>query len=77
MSRGVLRRNFKRVEVSDVGKPELKGLIGKSIGEIARDRGREGQEFETMLDLAIEDDLNISFRSANFQYQRRAAGQAH
>ncbi len=48
MSKGVLRRNFKRVEVSDVGKPELKGLIGKSVADIARDRGREGYEFETI-----------------------------
>ena len=66
MSKGVLRRNFKRVEVSDVGKPELKGLIGKSVADIARERGREGNEFETMLDLAIEDDLNISFSQAVF-----------
>src|SRR5579871_391435 len=66
MSKGVLRRNFKRVEVSDVGKPELKHLIGKSVADIARDRGREGYEFETMLDLAIEDDLDISFAQSVF-----------
>ncbi len=66
MNRGVLRRNWKRVEVCDVGKPELKSLIGKTIAQIARDRGREGQEFETVLDLAIEDDLNIAFTQAVF-----------
>jgi N-acyl-D-amino-acid deacylase len=66
MSRGILRRNWKRVEVCDVGRPELKGLVGKTVAEIARDRAREGQEFETMLDLAIEDDLNISFAQAIF-----------
>src|SRR5262249_25096248 len=66
MSRGILRRNWKRVEVCDVGKPELRSLIGKTVAQIARDRGREGQEFETMLDLAIEDDLNISFTQAVF-----------
>ncbi len=66
MSRGILRRNWKRVEVCDVGRPELKGLVGKTVAEIARDRGREGQEFETMLDLAIEDDLDISFAQAIF-----------
>ncbi|HKA52693.1 MAG TPA: amidohydrolase family protein, partial [Candidatus Binatia bacterium] len=66
ISRGVLRRNWKRVEVCDVGKPELKSLIGKTVAQIARDRGREGQEFETVLDLAIEDDLNISFTQAVF-----------
>jgi N-acyl-D-aspartate/D-glutamate deacylase len=66
MNRGVLRRNWKRVEVCDVGKPELKNLIGKTVAEIARVRGHEGREFETMLDLAIEDDLNIAFAQAVF-----------
>lgn len=66
MSKGVLRRNFKRVEVCEVGKLELKGLIGRSVAEIARERGREGREFEAMLDLAIEDDLNITFAQAVF-----------
>lgn len=66
MSKGVLRRNFKRVEVCEVGKLELKGLIGRSVADIARERGREGREFEAMLDLAIEDDLNITFAQAVF-----------
>jgi len=66
MSKGVLRRNFKRVEVCEVGKPELKGLVGKSVADIARERGCEGREFEAMLDLAIEDDLNITFAQAVF-----------
>ena len=66
MNRGVLRRNWKRVEICEVGKPELKSLIGKTVAQIARERGREGHEFETMLDLAIEDDLNISFTQAVF-----------
>lgn len=66
MNGGVLRRNFNRVEVCDVGKPEMRSLIGKSVAEIARTRGREGHEFETMLDLAIEDDLNVSFMQAVF-----------
>jgi N-acyl-D-aspartate/D-glutamate deacylase len=66
MKGGVLRRNFNRVEVCDVGKPEMRSLIGKSVTEIARTRGREDHEFETMLDLAIEDDLNVSFMQAVF-----------
>ena len=66
MSRGVLRRNWKRVEVCEVGKPELQSLVGQTVAQIALNRGREGQEFETMLDLAIEDDLNISFAQSVF-----------
>ena len=66
MEKGVLRRNWKRVEVCEVGKPELQSLSGRTVSEIARERGRAGQEFETMLDLAIEDDLNITFAQPVF-----------
>ena len=66
MTRGVVRRNWERVEVCDVRKPELQSLIGKTVAQIARDRGRAGQEFETMLDLALEDDLQMSFVQAVF-----------
>ncbi|MBV8357555.1 MAG: amidohydrolase family protein [Deltaproteobacteria bacterium] len=66
MNRGVFRRNWQRVEVCDVGKPELRSLIGKTMAQIAKERGREGHEFELMLDLAIENDLNISFTQALF-----------
>jgi N-acyl-D-amino-acid deacylase len=74
MNKGVLRRNFKRVEVSDVGKPELKSLIGRNVADIARERGREGKEFETMLDLAIEDDLDISFAQPIFNTNEERLG---
>jgi N-acyl-D-amino-acid deacylase len=74
MNKGVLRRNFKRVEVSDVGNPELKGLIGRNVADIARERGCEGREFETMLDLAIEDDLNISFAQPIFNTNEERLG---
>jgi N-acyl-D-aspartate/D-glutamate deacylase len=57
-------RSWERVDVCNVGKPELKSLIGKTVAQIARDRGCEGQEFETVLDLAIEDDLNLSLSQA-------------
>ncbi|HVN27915.1 MAG TPA: amidohydrolase family protein, partial [Candidatus Binataceae bacterium] len=74
MNKGVLRRNFKRVEISEIGKPELKGLIGKSIAEVARDRGMEGREFEAMLDLAIEDDLNVAFAQPIFNTNEERLG---
>ncbi len=66
MKRGVFRRNWERVEICDAGKPEFKALIGKSVAQIARERGRAGDEFETVLDLALEDDLNISLSQAVF-----------
>jgi N-acyl-D-aspartate/D-glutamate deacylase len=54
------------MEICDAGKPQLKELVGKSVGQIARERGRAGQEFELVMDLAIEDDLNISLSQAIF-----------
>ena len=74
MERGVFRRNGKRVEVCDVGRPKLTHLVGKTVAEIARDRGREGQEFETMLDLAIEDDLETSFAQPLFNDNEERLG---
>ena len=74
MERGVFRRNWKRVEVCDVGRPKLTHLVGKTVAEIARDRGREGQEFETMLDLAIEDDLETSFAQPLFNDNEERLG---
>ena len=53
MKHGVFRRNWERMDICEAGKPELKGLIGKSVGQIARERGRAGQEFEMVLDLAV------------------------
>jgi N-acyl-D-amino-acid deacylase len=66
MKRGVFRRNWERVEFCDAGKAELKTLLGKPVAQVARERGRVGQEFEMVLDLAIEDDLNISLSQAVF-----------
>jgi N-acyl-D-amino-acid deacylase len=66
MKRGPFRRNWERMEICEANQPALKSLIGKSIGQIARERGRTGEEFEMVLDLAIEDDLNMSFSQAIF-----------
>src|SRR5271170_2452521 len=61
MKRGPFRRNWERVDICEVGKPEFHSLLGRPVAQIARERGMAGHEFECVLDLAIEDDLNISF----------------
>jgi N-acyl-D-aspartate/D-glutamate deacylase len=66
MKRGPFRRNWERIEVCEVGKPEFENLVGKSVAQIARERGRAGQDFEMVLDLALENDLDISFSQAVF-----------
>ena len=46
--------------VADVALEKNQGLVGKSIGEIAKDSGRD--PIDVMLDLAVEEDLKTEFR---------------
>ncbi len=66
MKHGPFKRNWERVDICEAGSPELKGLVGKAVAQIARERGRAGHEFEMVLDLAIEDDLDIKLSQAVF-----------
>jgi len=50
---------WERCVVHEVGNPALKSLIGKSVAQIAKERGKDG--LDTFLDLAIEDDLNLLY----------------
>jgi len=74
MKRGPFRRNWERVDICEVGKPEFKSLLGRPVAQIARERGMAGREFECVLDLAIEDDLNISFSQAVFNTNEERLG---
>ena len=53
-----------RVEVLEIGKPEMKHLERKTVQEIAAERGAD--PLDTFLDLAIEDDLDIQFTMAQY-----------
>src|SRR5260221_9654103 len=48
-----------RAIVHEVGNPALRPLLGKSVAEIAKERGKDG--LDTFLDLAIEDDLQLQY----------------
>jgi len=50
---------WERLEVKEVSTPALKPLEGKTVAEIARERGKDG--LDTFLDLALEDDLKIQY----------------
>jgi N-acyl-D-aspartate/D-glutamate deacylase len=50
---------WERCVVHEVGNPALKSLIGKSVAQIAKERGKDG--LDTFLDLAIEDDLQLLY----------------
>ena len=74
MKRGPFRRNWERIDICEVGKPEFHSLLGRPVAQIARERGMAGHEFECVLDLAIEDDLNISFSQAVFNTNEERLG---
>ena len=61
---GVFSGQWERMEVKEVSNPALKSLEGKTVAEIARERGKEGAD--TFLDLALEDHLNIQYTMAFF-----------
>jgi N-acyl-D-amino-acid deacylase len=50
---------WERCVVHEVGNPAMKSLIGKSVAQIAKERGKDG--LDTFLDLAIEDDLQLLY----------------
>ena len=45
------------------GKPELEGYVGKSLGQIAEEEGKD--PIEVMLDLSLAGDLNVEFLGPN------------
>ena len=50
---------WERCVVHEVGNPAMKSLIGKSVAQIAKERGKDS--LDTFLDLAIEDDLQLLY----------------
>jgi N-acyl-D-aspartate/D-glutamate deacylase len=55
----VFSGKWERAIVHEVGNPAMKSLLGRSVAEIARERGKTG--IDTFLDLAIEDDLQLQY----------------
>jgi N-acyl-D-amino-acid deacylase len=55
----IFQGNWDRLEVKEVGNPALKSLIGRSVADIAQERGKDG--VATFLDLSVEDDLRVEF----------------
>ena len=53
-----------RITVHETHKPEMKRHEGRTVADIARERGKDG--LDTFLDLTLEDDLDIEFVLAQF-----------
>ena len=60
----VFNGKWERLEVKEVSNPVMKPLEGKTVAEIAKERGQDG--VDTFLDLALEDDLQIQYTMALF-----------
>ena len=56
--------DWRRITVHEAHKPELKKYEGRTVGDIAKERGKDG--LDTFLDLTLEDDLDIEFVLAQF-----------
>jgi N-acyl-D-aspartate/D-glutamate deacylase len=60
----VFNGKWERLEVKEVSNPAMKPLEGKTVAEIAQQRGKDG--VDTFLDLALEDELRIQYTMALF-----------
>jgi len=60
----IFNGKWDRLEIKEVSTPALKPLEGRTVAEVARERGRDG--VDTFLDLALEDDLQIQYTMALF-----------
>jgi len=56
--------NWARITVHEVQNPALKSLEGRTIAELAKERGRDG--VDVLLDVTLEDDLNNEFTLKSF-----------
>jgi N-acyl-D-aspartate/D-glutamate deacylase len=56
--------DWSRIAVLEVQNPAMKALEGRTVADIARERGKDG--VDTLLDLTLEDDLRIEFALAFF-----------
>jgi N-acyl-D-amino-acid deacylase len=56
--------NWERIAVHEVTTPSMKPLEGRTVADIAKERGKDG--VDTLLDLTLEDDLGIEFTLAFF-----------
>ncbi len=55
----VFNGKWERLEVKEVANPAFRPLLGKTVAEIARERGCDG--VDAFLDLALEDNLGMEF----------------
>jgi N-acyl-D-amino-acid deacylase len=60
----IFNGKWERLEIKEAFNPRLKAYEGRSVAEIAKERGCDG--VDAFLDLALEDDLRIQYTMALF-----------
>lgn len=58
-STAVRLRRWEFYRVVQMGPPHLRGLVGQTVGDIARERGRD--PFETWVDLLVESEFDLGY----------------
>src|SRR5262249_10880051 len=66
--------DWEKVTVTEVANPELKSYENRSLAQFARDRGKAGREFEVMVELALEDNLEMWFSRPAFNINSQRVG---
>src|SRR5262249_2445410 len=60
----VFSGKWERLEIKEVNTAALRPLVGRSVADVARERGCDG--VDAFLDLGLEDDLGVEFTMALF-----------
>ncbi len=66
--------DWHKVTVTEAANPELKKYENRSIADLARERGLGGREFDAMVELALEDNLEMWFSRPAFNINAERVG---
>jgi len=66
--------NWEKVVITEVKNPALRALENRNLADIARERGKAGAEFDVMVELSLEDNLEMWFSRPAFNINAERVG---
>ncbi len=66
--------NWEKVVITEVKNPALRPLENRNLADIARERGKAGAEFDVMVELSLEDNLEMWFSRPAFNINAERVG---
>jgi N-acyl-D-amino-acid deacylase len=66
--------NWEKVVITEVKNPALRPLENRNLADIARERGKAGAEFDVMVALSLEDNLEMWFSRPAFNINAERVG---